>query len=51
MPQRAATIESLPMAFSLVKEMQACCSASPFDPQESRRINVLPRRSASNLRA
>ena len=28
-----------------------CCSASPFDPQESKRINVLQRRSASNLRA
>ena len=29
----------------------ACCSASPFDPPESQRINVLPRRSAPNLRA
>ena len=28
-----------------------CCSASPFDPPESQRINVLPRQSASNLRA
>ena len=28
-----------------------CCSASPFDPLESKRINVLSRRSASNLRA
>ena len=28
-----------------------CCSASPFDPPESKRINVLPRRSASNLHA
>ena len=28
-----------------------CCSASPFDPPESKRINVLSRRSASNLRA
>ena len=32
-------------------ELYACCSASPFDPPESKRINVLPRRSASNLRA
>ena len=28
-----------------------CCSASPFDPPKSKRINVLPRRSASNLHA
>ena len=28
-----------------------CCSASPFDPPESKRINVLPRRSASNMHA
>ena len=28
-----------------------CCSALPFDPPESKRIKVLPRRSASNLRA
>ena len=28
-----------------------CCSASPFDPPESKRINMLPRRSASNLHA
>ena len=28
-----------------------CCSASPFDPPESKRIKVLPRRSASNLHA
>ena len=32
-------------------QAQSCCSASPFDPPESKRINVLPRRSASNLRA
>ena len=28
-----------------------CCSASPVDPLESKRINALPRRSASNLHA
>ena len=28
-----------------------CCSASPFDPLESKRIKILPRRSASNPRA
>ena len=32
-------------------EQSDCCSASPFDPPESKRINVLPRRSASNLHA
>ena len=30
---------------------QACCSASPFVPPESKRIKILPRRSASNPRA
>ena len=28
-----------------------CCSASSCDPSVSKRINTLPRRSASNLRA
>ena len=28
-----------------------CCSASPFDPLESKRIKTLSRRSASNPRA
>ena len=33
------------------RQRHRCCSASPFDPSESQRINALPRRSASNLHA
>ena len=36
---------------SAARGLTRCCSASPFDPPESKRINMLPRRSASNLRA
>ena len=45
-----AMIEELLTGVRDLRE-QVCCSASPFDPPESKRFNVLPRRSASNLRA
>ena len=40
----------LPISPIISRDLE-CCSASPFDPPESKRINVLPRRSASNLHA
>ena len=45
-----ARLERIETAVLVLAEVE-CCSASPFDPPDSRRINVLPRRSASNLRA
>ena len=38
------------LADNLARKAAACCSASPFDPPKSQKINMLPRRSASNLR-
>ena len=38
------------MALGVTRDT-VCCSASLCDPPVSKRINMLPRRSASNLRA
>ena len=50
---RGLSDEAFREAFGTEEQCRAalCCSASPFDPPESKRINVLPRRSASNLHA
>ena len=45
-----ARLERIETAVLVLAEVE-CCSASPFDPPESKRIKVLPRRSASNLHA
>lgn len=42
---------NLLVAAFLAISLPVCCSESPFDPPDSKKINMLPRRSASNLRA